>query len=343
MSSTPVIGVIYTGGTFGMVPSAEGYVPSTDLPQRVTSEIPGLNAADMPMIKWIDHRGPPIDSSDVTPAFWYELAGTVLHHAHAYSGLVIIHGTDTLAYTGSALSFMLAELDCPVVLTGSGVPLGEPGSDAADNFCSALRVAASGHHSGVTIAFGDRLLRANRATKRHGSRNNPFASPCAEPIAELRDTIHWRFTEPFVRHPELPAFDQVIRRDARVAMLPVYPGIRGDTLRSVCAGDIGGLILEVYPSGIGPGGDADFVAAISQAVESGIVVGAVSQARHGSVYLDRYASGTPLARAGLIGGADMTREAAYAKLQYLLACNCSADQAKMLFTCNLCGELTKTD
>lgn len=343
MPDKPGIGVIYTGGTFGMVPSAAGYVPTTDLPQRVIDEIPALKSRDMPVMEWIPHPGPPVDSSDITPAFWYELAETIHGHASAFDGFVLIHGTDTLAYTGSALSFMLAALDSPVVLTGSSIPLGEPDSDAPMNFLNALRIAASGNCSEVTIAFGTQLLRANRATKRHGSADNPFTSPCAKPLAELDDVICWTNVQPAARDRALPRFEAATQRDVRVAMLPVFPGIDAELIRTVCATGIRGLILEAYPSGIGPGGDTGFVESIHQAVESGVVVAAISQARHGSVQLGRYASGTPLAEAGLIGGADMTREAAYAKLHFLLACGLTPAEVRSLFARNLRGELTIND
>lgn len=339
MNERPV-GVIYTGGTFGMVPSRHGYVPTTDLPERVRASMPELANTDIPAIEWIAHTGLPIDSCDTTPAFWYDLAANIARQADVCRGFVVIHGTDTLAYTGSALSFLLAGLECPVVLTGSRIPLGEPDSDAEANLLAAIRVAASGRTSEVTIAFGDRLMRANRTTKRHGSRDNPFDSPCLEKLADLGETIHWHDTQPAMVDPDLPRLEEAIRHDIRVAVLPVYPGISGDLVRAISTTGIHGLILEVYPSGVGPGSDADFVTAVSQAITNDIVVGAVSQARRGSVHMGQYASGTPLAKAGLVGGADMTREAAYTKLHTLLSCNRSPASVRTLFARDLRGELT---
>lgn len=333
------VGVLYTGGTFGMVPSEHGYVPSADLPGRTQAALDASGITERLSVRWLDPGVPPRNSADIAPWFWFELAAVIAGARDEHDGFVVIHGTDTLAFTAAALSFLLADLGRPVVVTGAAKPLGEPGSDALDNLDHALRVAVSARGSEVTVAFGKRLLRGNRVTKRHGTAGSPFASPCLLPLAEFDGGIRWRPVDP----PPAPA-EGGLRRVAwggsRVALIPAYPGIGGDTIRALRDTGIGGLVLEGYSASVGPGGDADFVAAIAECVRAGIVVGAVSQSRQGYVRLGRYAPSTPLAEAGLVGGADMTREAALAKLHVLLAQGLDPGRIATAFGENLRGELT---
>lgn len=333
------IGIVYTGGTFGMVESGCGYVPSTDLPERARSALYEAGSGDLPGVAWLDTGRPPVNSGDIEPRFWFDLAAVIAAARDAHDGFVVIHGTDTLAFTASALSFLLPGLGKPVVVTGAAKPLGETGNDALDNLCHALRVAASAECDEVTVAFGDHLLRGNRATKRHGTAENAFSSPCLPPLAELGADIRWRRTDspPEVGEADLPL---ACWRDTRVALVPVYPGIGGDTIRALRDTGVGGLVLEAYSASVGPGGNADFVAAIAECVRAGIVVGAVSQGRQGYIRLGKYAPSTPLAEAGLVGGADMTREAALAKLHVLLAQGKDPERIAAAFGENLRGELT---
>lgn len=335
----PRAGILYTGGTFGMVPSPRGYEPSTDLPARVEAQVAGLDAAGMPEIEWLTHAaGPPVNSSDIRPRFWYDIADAIREHAGRLDGFVVIHGTDTLANTGAALSFLLADVECPVVVTGASKPLGEEGSDAADNLRAALRICAAGRPTEVSLAFGSDLLRANRASKRYGEPGRLFDSPHVDPLARLDDDgiqLLDPDSLPVVDHLPAPAW-----RDVPIALLPVHPGLSASQVQAICDSGIEALVLEAYPAGVGPGNDPDFVAAIADAVDRGIVVAAVCQSRSGRIRLGRYAASTPLAEASVISGADMTREAALAKLHYLLAAGVSPRNAGELFGSNLRGELT---
>ncbi len=332
------VGVLYTGGTFGMVPSERGYVPSGDLPGRVEAVIDEELRRN---VHWIQHgAGPPVNSADVSPAHWYRFAEAIRAHADDHDGFVVIHGTDTLSYTGSALSFLLADLEQPVVVTGSSQPLGEAGSDAVPNFEGALRAAGAGRKSGVSLAFGGTLFQANRSSKRFGDFQNPFASPNAAPLAELGDTVRWLDTQPPSRIELPPASWQA---DVKVALLPVFPGIEGSWLRRAADHGIRGLILECYPSGVGPGGDPEFVSALRDLTGAGVLVTAIPQNRYGRVRLGQYASSSPLREAGLISGADMTREAALAKLHYLLSTGLDTGTVAELFSTSLRGELTEED
>lgn len=335
------VGLIYTGGTFGMQQSERGYEPSDDLPQRVERDVPELRAPEMPPVEWIEHEaGPPIASSDITPPFWYALANTIRAHSDRCRGFVVIHGTDTMAYTGAALSFLRPAGDSPVIVTGASRPLGEDGSDAATNLLNALRVIAATVTTETGIVFGDRLLRANRATKRHGTYGQPFASPACEPLARIGERLEYRADadgeRPSGGSPE-PATGA---EDVHIAMLPVYPGLDARTFNAVVDTGVQGIVLEAYPAGIGPGADRAFVDAIAGADARGVVVGAVSQARDGRIRLGRYASSTPLAAAGVVSGADMTREAALAKLHVLFTGGATPESARERFARNLQGELT---
>ena len=336
------VALLYTGGTFGMVPSERGYTPSHDLPERVERQVSGLRAAGMPAVAWLDARtGPPRNSADADPAFWYRLADTIRAAAASYRGFVIIHGTDTLAFTGAALSFLLADIERPVIVTGARAPLGEPGSDAGDNLLGAVRAAAAPlDRAEVGILAGDRLLRANRTTKRHGDLEQAFTSPGCEPLARVAAGVEPRAGAGRELPHEAPPAGPFAPAGVRVGMLPVFPGIDGAMVRALVATGLQGLVLEAYPAAVGPGGDADLVAALAEARAAGVVIGAVSQARLGRIRFGRYAAGTPLADAGVVGGADMTREAALTKLHYLLAAGLAPTAAADAFARNLRGELT---
>ncbi len=345
MSAAPdtrPVALLYTGGTFGMVRSQRGYVPSDDLPARVDSDVPGLREPGMPPVRWLDPgTGPPVNSADIDPPFWFRLARTMRAHAPDHAGFVVIHGTDTLAYTGAALAFLLAGIDRPVIVTGARAPLGETGSDAGDNLCRSVRVAADpGAIGEVGLLFGPRLLRANRATKRHGDPERPFTSPLCEPLARVDDAIEWRAGAAAERPNGDPPAARLDGASARVALLAMYPGVDATTVRALAGTRPQAMLLDAYPAAIGPGGDTEFVAALAEAAAAGIVLGAVSQARSGCVRFGRYAAGTPLAEAGVVGGVDMTREAALAKLHYLFATDPDPGGVRARFARDLCGELT---
>lgn len=339
-SSHAPIGIIYTGGTFGMVASARGYVPSTDLPARAQAALDARGDDTLPPLTWLDAgTGPPVNSSDITPRFWFALARTIRQQREHFRGFVVIHGTDTLAYTSSALAFVLADLDCPVVVTGARAPLGEDNSDAVDNLHDAVHAAAHALTCEVAVAFSGRLLRGNRASKRHGSRQHVFASPHLAPLA-----APVRSCDQPLAHA-LPPVDLPVAcaHEREVTLLPIYPGIPGDLIRAAVDRGIAALLLEAYPSGVGPGGDADFVAAIRAATDRGVVVAAIPQSRQGTIRLGHYASSTPLADAGLLGGSDMTREAALGKLHWLLGTDLDTHAIRERFVRNQHGELTERE
>ncbi len=280
-------------------------------------------------------------SADLTPAVWYDLARCIVG-APEYDGFIVIHGTDTLAYTASALSYLLAGLGRPVVVTGARKPLGTPEGDALNHLVDASRVAGCGIDSGITVAFGRRLLRGNRTSKRFGTIERPFTSPCQDPMADLAAAETPAAMEPsepdwgYVDGPNLAA----VHTRVRVGVLPVYPGIDGTTLAVSARAHPDAVLLEGYSAGIGPGADTGFVDAIRDATAAGTVVAAIADSAQGTVRMGHYASSTPLAEAGLVGGADMTREAALAKLHVSLCAGLDAGQVAATFARDQCGELT---
>ena len=331
--------VIYTGGTLGMVPSAQGYVPATDLDRLLAAKMPELTAAGMPRCELVDY-GPPIDSANVLPAFWFALAERVAELEADYDGVVIIHGTDTLAYTASALSFLLARVAKPVVLTGAQIPLAEIRNDAHANLLSAILIASLGRTSETGVVFGRRLLRANRTTKIRSTALDAFDSPGYPPLAELGTEI--RFREVTEAPPAEPAswFDRPAYRPTNVAVLPVFPGLRADVVTAVVEAGLEGLVLECYGLGTAPDRDDDLMGAIREAVDGGVVTVAISQCLEGSVSLRTYAAGSALADCGVISGFDMTREAAFTKLHYLFARGLARDEVARRMQQNLRGELS---
>lgn len=323
--------VLYTGGTIGMVPRnaadpASPLVPAAK--ERLVGFVPNPLA---PGIAW-ELRGlrdaagrevEPLDSSNVGPLHWGLMAQAIAESYGAYDGFVILHGTDTLAYTGSALAFLLHNLGKPVVLTGSQHPISHPHTDAIGNFTHALRVAGGSGPAEVVICFGGRVLRACRAVK---------VSTCAAQ----------GFAEPNPHAPRLPQrangpFRADIALSRRVTVLSLHPGMDEAMVEAVLGrAEIEGCILRCFGSGNVPD---DVLEAIGRACAAGKVVVAISQCPEGTVELGRYAAGAGLERAGVISGGDMTAEAALTKLMWLLA-NAPRDRVPALMRTNLRGELT---
>ncbi len=332
------IGVIYTGGTFGMVASAEGLAPASDLPDRVDALLERA-AQSAPSVAWLDHGWQPLASCDLKPAFWYDLAACIAG-AEYCDGFVVIHGTDTLAYTACALSFLLRGLGRPVIVTGARAPLGAADSDAESNFFDALRGAQQCPPDAVGVAFGGHLLRGNRTTKRAGTPQHPFTSPACAPLTNTgAPSGQHGISEPG-RHRTVPT---AAWSPVRVGVAAVFPGMQGDTIEALARAHPDGLVLAAYPAGVGPGADTGVTDAIAQAVAQGTFIGAVADSAHGRIRMGRYASSTPLERAGVVAGADMTREAALTKLHVALCGGFPGQSLDQAFTGNQCGELTPTD
>jgi len=339
MSGTKCICVIYTGGTLGMVRSARGYIPAPDLGGLLRTRMPQLRAEGIPRYELVEIN-PPIDSANVTPEFWYDLAARVCALVPHYDGFVIVHGTDTLAYTASALSFLLAGAAKPVVLTGAQIPLVELRSDAHANLEAALIVAARAATSEVTVVFGRRLLRANRTIKTDSTALDAFDSPSFSPLADLGSYIQFHDV------PELPPvgpvewLEPLAYRPSTIVVLPIFPGIHADMVKGVVDAGAQGLILECYGRGTAPDRNEALIRVLGEAIDGGVVCVAVSQCLDGHVALGTYAAGSALAECGVVSGFDLTREAAFAKMHTLFARELGSREIAEKMQQNLRGELT---
>lgn len=329
--------VVHTGGTIGMECTDEGNAPVVGALGPRIAAIVDDSQGELPDVAFLELE-PLIDSSDATPATWLTIARLLLEHRDAYDGFVVLHGTDTMAYTASALSFLLPGFGKPVVITGSQIPITRARSDGRQNFVGALQVATRGDLPEVMLLFGKRLLRGNRSTKIDASGLDAFDSPRFSPLAEIGVEIAIR--HPFVRaHPtEKPRL--ATDRLGQVAAVRLFPGFSASILRNVCRPPLQGLVIEAYGAGNGPAEDAEFLSAVEDATRDGIVVVVVTQCLRGSVVPQAYATGSALMRAGAVPGHDMTTEAALTKLSVLLGEGLDRVEVARAMQKDLAGELT---
>lgn len=287
-----------------------------------------------------------VDSSDVNPEMWSRLAHMVFDNYDTHDGFVILHGTDTMAYTASALSFMLENLNKPVVLTGSQLPIGVLRSDAKENLLTAIEIAAAQDEEGepivpeVTVFFEDKLFRGNRTTKLSAEHFSAFMSYNYEPLATAGVHIHYN---PHLVHYCNPELKLRLRTkiNQNVVVLKLFPGIKEATVRAILSiPDLRGVILETFGSGNAPS-DEWFYNALCEANSRGVVIVNKTQCPAGSVEMGRYATSLNLLSAGVCSGYDITTEALLTKLMYLLGENeNNTEEVKRLLSISLCGEMT---
>ena len=309
---------------------------------------------NVPRIKKLDYEisniqfDPPIDSSDMNPAHWQEIARSIADNYDAYDGFVVLHGTDTMAYTASALSFMLENLNKPVIITGSQLPMCEVRTDGEENLITALQIAAATNGDSrrpkpmiqeVAILFENYLWRGNRSTKMSADNFNAFKSNNYPKLAQIGLGIHfneealWRL--PFTRQLNLRC-----GMDTAVTFIDVFPGISANALRyQLAMPGVKGIVLKTYGAGNGPTAQW-FTDAIAEAVSRGIVILNVTQCPNGGVHDRRYYAGDRLASAGVISGHDITSEAAITKMMFLFGQNLTSQQVKRELQTSLCGEMT---
>ena len=330
--------IAYTGGTIGMNRTRGGYCPEPGYLQRQMATMPELGHPSMPSYT-IHEYAPLLDSSNMTPAEWVKIAHDIDANYARYDGFVVLHGTDTMAYTASALPFMLHGLGKPVLITGSQIPLCEVRNDARENLITSLLIAAKYHIPEVCLYFGGKLLRGCRAVKVSASGFAAFASPNVPPLGTVGIDIEIAWD--LVRKPKRR---QTLRVDdfgtAVVSALRLFPGISPELVRNVLRPPLQGLVLEAYGVGKGPENDRDFIAALAEATARGVVIVDCTQCLEGSVDLGEYATGSALARAGVISGYDMTAEAALAKMYYLFSRGWAPAKVKREMQRDLRGELT---
>jgi L-asparaginase len=311
----PSIYVIYAGGTIGMRQGAGGLGPAPGLLPELMRAMPELQGSDVPQFT-IHEFARLLDSSNMTPEDWNAIGRAIAEQYATYDGFVVLHGTDTMAYTASALSFMLEGLGKPIVFTGSQIPLCETRNDARSNLLNALLIAGIAEVPEVTLCFGRQLMRGNRAVKLHVDGLDAFATPAYPPLGDLG--IEIEIHRDRVRAPDPVPFRLRPCRSGLVAALRLFPGITSEVLASVLRPPLRGLVLEAYGSGNAPTADPEFLGALAEATARGVVIVVVTQCLYGAVDIGAYATGSALAGAGVVGGHDMTIEAAVCKLLYLL-------------------------
>lgn len=328
--------IINTGGTISSVATSSGYAPVAGRMAGVLSNMSELEHPDMPSFDLIE-LNPLIDSADLDLSHWCELSQLITKHYDNYQGFVILHGTDTMVFTASALSFMLENLAKPVILTGSQLPLGELRTDAKDNIISALWLAATDGWHDVAIYFGKKLLRGNRTQKTNSYDFRAFNSPNMEPLAHCGTHIQW--SKHLLLGKPAKAFNPQTIQRKRIASYRLFPGHDRQWLNELLAMPIDGLILQTYGSGNAPS-DNDFLNAFKQASDSGMIICNISQCTRANVDMSTYATGQSLQQAGVTSGFDMTVETAHVKLTYLLSHYEDHQAIKSLLQTNLRGELS---
>ncbi len=337
--------IIYTGGTIGMKEDpAEGTLKPFDFSQ-ILEEVPELGKFAVKIDSYT--FDPLIDSSDVEPSLWVSLATLIRDRYEDYDGFVILHGTDTMAYSASTLSFMLDGLSKPVVFTGSQLPIGVPRTDGKENLIGAVEIASAKDADGhprvpeVCIFFDSKLLRGNRSTKYSAEAFNAFVSPNCPPLAEAG--IQIRYNTDLIRKPVY--WDVQLRAqthlDTRVSILKVHPGMTAQVMRSVLIeSPTRACIIETYGSGNAISKDW-FLDIVREADRSGKILLNVTQCKAGTVNMDLYATGATLKHCGVLSGADITTEAALGKLFCLMGRSDNNQWVKTMLEKDLCGEISK--
>jgi L-asparaginase len=290
---------------------------------------------------------PLIDSSDIEPSLWLSLAGLIEEKYDEYDGFVILHGTDTMAYSASALSFMIEGLTKPVIFTGSQLPIGTPRTDGKENLISSVEIAAAKDAEGhaivpeVCIYFDNVLMRGNRASKINSDNFRAFRSPNYPPLAEAG--IHIRYNNGLIMKPHSwntrPIFHKSL--DTRVSILKMHPGITPQIVRTIlCGNDTRAVIIETYGAGNAPSKEW-FISIVREAAGMGKILLNVTQCMAGSVNMDIYATGKCLKEAGVVNGYDSTTESALGKLFHLLGRHADTTKVKVGLECDLRGEISK--
>ena len=333
----PCVLCLYVGGTIGMVKDETGeYVPSPGYLEEVVSSLPCFSADDVPLFT-IREYDVLMDSSNMKPEDWLVIARDIAEAYDDYSGFVVIHGTDTLSYTASALSFLLPNLSKPVILTGSQIPLAETYNDGVFNLLGSILLAGWYDIPEVGLFFAGKLYRGNRAQKYSAWQLDAFASGAYPPLATMGVSIFVNTDK--IRKVE-PAQKPVVQNavSSAVGIVRLYPGFSGSDLLSAAMGK-DGLVLLAFGSGNGPSSDLKFVEALETLHKQGLVIVDATQTFWGMVDLGLYETGGAMRRAGVISAYTMTPEAAYTKLAVLLGQDIDQDTVETLFQSDLAGEL----
>ena len=330
--------IIYTGGTIGMIHSPNGYVPNPDSFRSNLEAIPDLNHPDAPIWDLVQFS-PLLDSTDMTVREWNKIGHAIAERYDAYDGFVILHGTDTMGYSASALSFMLENLSKPVIFTGAQIPLCELRSDGKDNIINSVLIAASGMVHEVCVYFNGVLLRGNRTTKRSSDQLLAFDSPNCPHLAEAGITI--QYNRAVLLPPAEAAFSFHPFLEVPVGVIKVFPGIQFEIFEHIMTDRLKGVVLETFGAGNIPSTGNYLLHIIEKAYRSGTIITVCSQCMQGTVTLGQYATSKALHDIGAVNGKDMTTEAALTKLYYLFSLGIDKEEIKQLMSKNLRGELNE--
>ncbi|MCI5055732.1 MAG: type I asparaginase [Flavobacteriales bacterium] len=340
MSAGREILLIYTGGTIGMVQDNSGILRPFDF-ELIHKSLPELQSFDFKISTQTFEQ--PIDSSNMHPAVWLRLAKLIENHYNDYDGFVILHGTDTMSYTASALSFLLEGLNKPVVLTGSQLPIGVIRTDGKENLITALEIAADYRDDipvvpEVAIYFEYQLYRGNRTTKYNAEYFDAFDSPNYSVLAKAGIDIRYRnYAIRNWQDTDLKVHQQL---DESVGQIKIYPGIKGIHFQQVLnVPGLKALVIESFGSGNIPN-NPDVSKVLKAAVDDGIIILNITQCSSGTVHMKRYATNAEILDIGIVDGLDLTFEAAITKLMFVLGLNLSLEEAKKMLIQDLAGELT---
>ena len=337
--------MIYTGGTIGMIENPVSHALEPFHFDNLLKNVPKISMLDFDVDTFqFEH---PIDSSSMNPSHWTEIVKIIEKNYNSYDGFVVLHGTDTMAYTASALSFMLENLSKPVIITGSQLPIGEVRTDGEENLITALQVAAAKDSCGkqmvqeVAILFESYLWRGNRSTKHSANNFNAFTSnnyPCLAKIGlgiSFNDYALLRI--PKQKHEELIVHYGM---DNDVIYLDLFPGIKEEHVRHfLTTPGLKGVVMKTFGAGNGPT-DEWFLKLIKEAVDNGIVIVNITQCSNGSVHPFRYVTGYELMQAGVVPGHDLTPEAAITKMMYLFGLGLSTKEVREKMEKSISGEMT---
>lgn len=332
--------LIYTGGTIGMMKDATGVLRPFPF-DSIKERIPELALLDCE-IQTVSFRTP-IDSSDMNPAHWGEIAQIIKEYYADFDGFVVLHGSDTMSYSASALSFMLQNLTKPVIFTGSQLPIGDLRTDARENLITSIQLASLKENETAVIQevglyFEYKLYRGNRSTKISAEHFNAFASMNYPTLAE--SGVHLKvFKENLLRKTPVGNFDIFTDFDTNVILLPIFPGIQEDSLQKIF--QIKGLkavILQTFGSGNAPTAPW-FLNLLEKSIAQGLIIINVTQCKGGSVIPGKYENGSHFERMGVVNGKNLTSEAALTKAMFLLGKNSEANSFKINFEQDLQGEM----
>ena len=340
MTEETSILIIYTGGTIGMIRDEETAVLRPFNFDKVYDHIPALSKFQYKLdFHCFD---PLLDSSSIGPEEWVMMAEIIGHNYKDYDGFVILHGSDTMAYSASALSFILENLNKPVILTGSQLPLGELRTDGRENFITAIEIAAAKEDNTplvpeVCVYFENRLMRGNRTIKYNAENFNAFASANYPLLAEVG--VYIKYNTAKLLKPNFKNLKVHSKLDRRVAVIKLFPGLTEAYVRSILNIDgLQALVLESFGAGNAPMNEW-FINALRDSIRKGLIILNVSQCIAGSVEQGKYETSASLKKIGIISGKDITTEAALTKLMYVLGKKLSREETSTLIQKSLRGEM----